>query len=361
MSLAVTPEELAAALPRAVRQLGARLELDGGTASGTIQYEPRTDTYPYSIGFRIEAGGDAGTADLQLWSRSRFRPGTGRELVRFRTRLINELEWALAAALARDGNAGVRSVHGADGLLSRRRLPPLDAAIAASLASGPRWGPGHAALAWIAAFGPIVLLVPLVAFVHGVEGVSTLLGESSLGVFVWLVGRRYARARGGWGPAFGLSRPRLADALPAAGFFVLQMVARIIVGAILIAALHGLTAQSASNVPRLQGFPVGLFVEYLLAAVIVAPLVEETQFRGLILRGLMARWSFWPAALVSSVSFGILHSPAAGSAKGAVYLGVIMTLFGLIQCILVRRSGRLFPAMVVHALANALVLGIAVA
>lgn len=64
--------------------------------------------------------------------------------------------------------------------------------------------------------------------------------------------------------------------------------------------------------------------------------------------------------MTSSISFGVLHSPAARSAKGALYLGVIMTVFGLFQCVLVRRSGRLFPAMLVHGLANALVLAIAV-
>jgi membrane protease YdiL (CAAX protease family) len=250
------------------------------------------------------------------------------------------------------GTAGV--------VVSRRSAPPLDEAVTTGLTGGRRWGPGRAALAWLAALAPAVLVLPLVLVVPRADGIATLAGETSLGVFVWLVGHRYARERGGWGPAFGLTRPRAADALPAVGFFVLQMLARILVGAILTAALHGLSAPSASNVPRLHGLPVSLVVEYFLAAVIVAPLVEETQFRGLILRGLMARWSFWPAALVSSISFGVLHSPAARSAKGAVYLGVIMTVFGLFQCILVRRTGRLSAAMLVHGLANSLALAVAV-
>ena len=40
------------------------------------------------------------------------------------------------------------------------------------------------------------------------------------------------------------------------------------------------------------------------------PVVEELLFRGLVLRGLMLRLGFWPAALLSSAVFGLLHATA---------------------------------------------------
>ena len=50
---------------------------------------------------------------------------------------------------------------------------------------------------------------------------------------------------------------------------------------------------------------------YLVLGVIVvliAPVVEETMFRGLMLRTLMRRWGFWPAALASSAIFALFHT-----------------------------------------------------
>ena len=87
---------------------------------------------------------------------------------------------------------------------------------------------------------------------------------------------------------------------------------------------------------------------------VVAPIVEETQFRGIILRGLMRRWNFQTSALISAVGFGLLHAPGASTGTGALELGAIMTLFGYLQCVLVRRTARLGPAMIVHSLTNAL-------
>jgi len=39
----------------------------------------------------------------------------------------------------------------------------------------------------------------------------------------------------------------------------------------------------------------------------IAPLGEELLFRGLLLRALVRRMEFWPAAVVSGVIFGIAH------------------------------------------------------
>jgi membrane protease YdiL (CAAX protease family) len=74
----------------------------------------------------------------------------------------------------------------------------------------------------------------------------------------------------------------------------------------------------------------------------------------------MRRFSFWPAALVSSLCFAGLHVFGAAHAAGIPLLLSMMLVFGLLQCVLVRRSGRIGPAIGVHATMNLLVMVLAV-
>jgi membrane protease YdiL (CAAX protease family) len=48
----------------------------------------------------------------------------------------------------------------------------------------------------------------------------------------------------------------------------------------------------------------------VLALVVLAPLGEELLFRGLLLRALVRRMRFWPAAIISSVVFAAAHADA---------------------------------------------------
>ncbi len=48
----------------------------------------------------------------------------------------------------------------------------------------------------------------------------------------------------------------------------------------------------------------------MFAVVVLAPLGEELLFRGLLLRGLVRRIRFWPAAVVSSLLFAAAHVDA---------------------------------------------------
>ncbi len=48
----------------------------------------------------------------------------------------------------------------------------------------------------------------------------------------------------------------------------------------------------------------------VIALVVLAPLGEELLFRGLLLRALVMRLPFWPAALISSLVFALAHADA---------------------------------------------------
>jgi len=234
----------------------------------------------------------------------------------------------------------------------------LDRAVADDLASGVRWGLGQAIWAYAVVF---IASVPLgLLQVAGVSTTAlTLPGELSLGVGAWLVGRRIARERGGWFAAFVLSLPVRSDLKPAAKFVLLQLLALIVVGAVLVAAFSSLRDQKVSNIPATHGYAAAVIVQLVIGVVIVAPVVEETQFRGIILRAAMRRWNFGISAAIIAIAFGSLHALEGTDGLSALTLGVMMTVFGYLQCILVRRTGRLAPAMIVHGAANGLALAIA--
>lgn len=79
-------------------------------------------------------------------------------------------------------------------------------------------------------------------------------------------------------------------------------------------------------------------------SVLVAPVVEETLFRGILFGSLTKRFSAVWAALISSIVFGLLH----GQTNVIIY-----TFFlGLILCWLYKRSGSIVPGILLHLLNN---------
>mgnify|MGYP006284001279 CR=1 FL=1 len=87
----------------------------------------------------------------------------------------------------------------------------------------------------------------------------------------------------------------------------------------------------------------GLFI---LAAVIIAPLVEEIFFRGFLFAGMKKRFTWPTAMLISSGLFSLLHlSP----------LAVLpIFLLGLVFAYLYQRSNSIWPAVIIHSLVNSL-------
>jgi membrane protease YdiL (CAAX protease family) len=75
----------------------------------------------------------------------------------------------------------------------------------------------------------------------------------------------------------------------------------------------------------------------------------------------MRRLGFWPAALLSTALFAALHTDQVRTVVGAVTLAASTAVVGLVNCVLVRRTGRLTPAIMVHGTVNllAVVLGLA--
>ena len=83
-----------------------------------------------------------------------------------------------------------------------------------------------------------------------------------------------------------------------------------------------------------------------LAAVVAAPLIEEAIFRGLILGGLLRRYSAPTAIRVSAVLFALMHLNP--------YRFVTAFPFGLLAGWIYVRTRSLWPCVILHALSNLL-------
>lgn len=211
----------------------------------------------------------------------------------------------------------------------------------------------------------IGLVIPLVVIGldlprHGdVRAAYGFIGELVFAGIVIAVALPVVRRMGGWMPAIGLDPPRAGDAGTVVKWSFAQFGARLCVGIVLVSvAPHIHPVGNAAGVDKLQ--TTGR-VLVLLSAVVVAPVMEEIAFRGLMLRAMMRRLDYWPAAGLSSLVFALLHAPSVPDLQSALVIVLAIYVFGLIQCQLVRRHARLAPAVAVHAATNLVTLLIALA
>ncbi|MDP9184727.1 MAG: CPBP family glutamic-type intramembrane protease [Actinomycetota bacterium] len=119
---------------------------------------------------------------------------------------------------------------------------------------------------------------------------------------------------------------------------------------ILFSALSGQEATTPEQLPEHLTGAVAL--TSVLLAVLVAPVVEETFFRGILFRSIRDRRGFWPGALVSGVLFGLVHwvpSPW----QDAVLLQTIMVFTGIALAWIYERRGSLLANIAAHMAFNA--------
>jgi membrane protease YdiL (CAAX protease family) len=96
-----------------------------------------------------------------------------------------------------------------------------------------------------------------------------------------------------------------------------------------------------------------------VAVAVVTPFAEELFFRGLLLRALEKRFNPSIAVVVSAVVFGSLHIAGVTSASSlaelalhGVFIGVVITGYGVVFALLTVYTGRLWPAIVAHMVIN---------
>ncbi|HZV73681.1 MAG TPA: type II CAAX endopeptidase family protein [Conexibacter sp.] len=222
----------------------------------------------------------------------------------------------------------------------------------------PRWPPWTAPVALIVAFAFAIfgaLVVGIVGAIFGasfnhpppaVNIVATVLQD---GAFVGAA-LLFANRAGHVLPAqFGLVRTRL---WPALGWMALAYVA--------YAALSQLWAglvdtHAKDKLPSSLGADDSTIalVAVCVVVTVIAPLAEETFFRGYFF-GALRNWRGpWPAALLTGAVFGGIH---VGSAP-VVFL-LPLAILGFMLCIVRWRTGSLLPCIALHALNNGLAFGV---
>ncbi len=84
----------------------------------------------------------------------------------------------------------------------------------------------------------------------------------------------------------------------------------------------------------------------ILGSALITPFLEELLHRGVVFGRLRRRMDMWPAVLVSALVFAMLHFN--------IVQFIYAFLLGIVFALLVEKSGRLYPAVIAHIVANGL-------
>ena len=193
-------------------------------------------------------------------------------------------------------------------------------------------------LALVVLAGSVVPGSPLLAVVSvGVAGVAAL-GAFALAAVV--------RVRS-WS-AFGVRATTWRWLLlGAAGGVVGWLVNRVIVVGYVLASGDTSNPQEGF-LPGVTG-AFGTFALMMLLGAVVVPIGEELLFRGVVTTAL-GRYGAWVAVLGSALVFALAHGVS-------IVLPAAFVL-GVINAMLLRRSGSVWPGVVAHGVNNALVFGL---
>ena len=238
--------------------------------------------------------------------------------------------------------------------------PLLDRHVATLRADDPApWGARPVLLPLAAYVAAIVAGIVVVQFVNpstrsGELALAAVLNVGLEGLVVaaaYVAGRDIAARSGGWGRAFGWRCPRWKDLAIALAGVGIVLAARLALGlvAVVVAGKDAVDESQNLNVERAD---VGVVVLLVVIAGLAAPMIEEFVFRGLMLRTFMRRMSFWPAATLSSLIFAVGHTYEVETFRGAVILALNVAIVGIVNCGLVRYTGRLAPGIFAHAVFN---------
>ncbi len=174
----------------------------------------------------------------------------------------------------------------------------------------------------------------------------------SYGPSLWWAWRVRRRDGDGSWRALGW-RPRWSDL----GWGPLTWLTAVLCQAMMAAVILALDIPFTSNIEdgELTGDDRTYVVALLVAAVVVAPLVEELIFRGIVLRGFIGRMPLAVALVLQGVLFGAAHvDPSRGI--GNVGLVMVLSTVGVVlggSAYLFRRLG---PPMLAHAILNGVAL-----
>lgn len=135
---------------------------------------------------------------------------------------------------------------------------------------------------------------------------------------------------------------------------VISVIAAILLRTILEPVFHVLFGHAVRTPPQVaSGLSVGGKVSFVIAGVVVAPIMEELFFRGCLFRAIRDRKGFLLGAIVSSVVFGMFHILSA-AIRDLLLLQTGLALVGFGFAVVYERRGKLAACVAAHATFNLL-------
>jgi CAAX protease family protein len=213
-----------------------------------------------------------------------------------------------------------------------------------------RWGIPDALLCYLAGLVGALVGVSIAASITGDTNGGTdtapLLAAAFLGQYggtvlaLYVVSRR--KGRGNLTDDFGL-RLRLSD------WWVLPAGALLEVGAALalLPLQHLAGNESQDVVNELHNANGAKLAVLAVGAGLLAPVVEELLFRGLLLRALLRRFDATAAVAISATTFALLHlvDPSLGTVVALPALAAV----GVVSGVMAVRTGDLSRSIMLHA------------
>lgn len=234
---------------------------------------------------------------------------------------------------------------------------------------GPRLAPArapHDTLPVAAAVGALVILLAslvggrlLIELLIGLRwpvlvyaGLLAVIGYGPSVLWCWYVSRRWGTGRLstdiglrfrwsdlGWGPLIWIS----------------AVVCQVVVAAVVL-TIDIPTSSNTEGIAELDA-DRSYVIALLITAVVAAPIVEEMVFRGVVMRGLLARLGIVLTIALQAVLFGLAH---VDPVRGVGNIGLVLILSGVgvalgVAAFLLRRIG---PVIIAHAIFNGVVLAL---
>lgn len=230
-----------------------------------------------------------------------------------------------------------------------------------------RYGPVAAAAATIGIYflGQVAvgLFLVLGAVVLGADSARQFLQDSvwaqfgvavvSSAAMLWLTNLFLKRRKTDWA-RIGLVRFKERDVGVAFLGFWAYLASVFVVMSLLAAFVPGIDLEQQQEIgftPDTRG-PALILV--FISLVLLAPVVEEVLVRGVLFTGLRAKLSFWPAALVTSLLFGLAHLQL-NDGQAPLWTAVADTfVLAMVLAYLRERTGGLWAPIILHVMKNGL-------
>ena len=236
--------------------------------------------------------------------------------------------------------------------------PPEPPELPAGVA--PRWPAWYAGAGFLVALIGTLIAVGVVAAATGAGTddddpaftiIATLM-QSLIFVGTALLFASFTRRPKAW--HFGLRRSAF---WPSLGWAALGMVSFYVLAAIYTALVSPDAEQTVAQDLGADEGTFGLIAAGFMV-ICIAPFAEEFFFRGFFYRALRSKYSVIVAALIDGVLFGVIHYDFSGA--DALLILPPLALLGFMFCLVLEKTGSLWPVVGLHAFNNAIAYGVAV-